>query len=332
MTLNPYKRLYRRSFRFRRFVRRLKNGVVVRLTRALLAYIERRPLDEALALGDRWGARAFRWLRRPRSLALRHLDIAFGRSLPPSAREHLARASFINAARSFCEIARIDEIRARRDRYFEVEGFEHAQAVLARGTGAIVVTGHVGNWELLAAWWAWQGLPVVAIARKLSDPALNDLLVGLRHRQGVETILRESPSSARQILRAMKSNSLLAMLVDQDTRVQSLSVPFFGRAARTPVAAASLAVRRELPVLVAFIQRRAGGGHRITVQPPIEVVKSADIAADIHALTRLFNERIEEQIRRNPAEWVWWHRRWRRSPQPGLDLDSGEARGSSPAA
>ena len=322
MRLNPYKRFYKRNVRFRRFVRRIKNRIVLRVTAAALRYIDRRPLDEALALGDRWGALAFRWLRRPRRLALEHIEVAFGRSLPPSVREHLARASFINAARSFCEIAKIDEIRERRDRYFEVDGFEHAEAVLAHGRGAVVVTGHLGNWELLAAYWAWRGHPVAAIARKLSDPTLNDLLVGMRQRQGVETILRESPSSARQILRAVKSNALLAMLVDQDTNVQSLSVPFFGRAARTPVAAASLAVRRELPVLVAFIQRRAGGGHRISVQPPIAVPASGDKKKDIQVLTQIFNQRIEEQIRRNPAEWVWWHRRWRRAPQPGLDVDS----------
>ncbi len=320
MTVNPYKLLYKRNVRFRRAVRRIKEGAVRRLTEGALRYIDRRPLDEALALGERVGLLAYRFLRRPRRLALEHLEIAFGRSLPPSAREHLARASFVNAARSFCEIAKIDEIRERRERYFEVDGMQHAEAVLARGTGAIVVTGHLGNWELLASYWAWRGQPVAAIARRLSDAALNDLLVDMRRRQGVETILRESPSSARQILRAIKSNALLAMLVDQDTRVQSLSVPFFGRAARTPVAAASLAVRRELPVLIAFIQRRAGGGHRIVVQPPIEVPASGDRAADIQELTRVFNERIEEQVRHNPAEWVWWHRRWRRSPQPG-DLD-----------
>jgi len=318
---DPFKRLYRRSVHSRRVVRRIKNSVIRRATVSALRYLERRPLEEALQIGERWGALAFRRLGRHRRLALEHLEIAFGRSLPPSAREHLARASFINAARSFCEIAKIDEVRDRRDRYFEVEGMAHAEKVLAEGRGAIVVTGYLGNWELLASYFAWCGFPVAAIARKAHGLELDEILVDFRKRQGVDTILRESPASASQILRAMQANTLLAMLVDQDTRVQSLPVPFFGRSARTPIAAASLAIRSELPVVMAFIQRRSRGGHRIHVHAPLAIARSSDTAADIQALTRVFNERIEEQIRRNPAEWVWWHRRWRRAPQPGLDAD-----------
>ncbi len=321
---NPYRHLYRRSVRFRRFVRRRKNAAVLWATQRALAHFRAMPLEEALRASDRWGARAYRWLGRPRRLALEHLEIAFGDTLPPSAREHLARACFVNVARSFCEIAHIDTIRERRDTYFDVVGMEHADAVLASGRGAVVVTGHLGNWELLAAYWAWRGHPVAAIARKAEDSGLNDLLVDFRRRQGVETILRESPSAARQILRALKSNALLAMLVDQDTKVQSMSLPFFGRTARTPVAAASLAVRKDLPVIVAFIQRRAQGGHRIIVHPPLPVDESLDVGKRIHVLTRAFNEHIEEQVRRNPAEWVWWHRRWRHGPQAGLDVDAPE--------
>ncbi len=319
---NPLSRWLQRSVRLRRFVRRRKDALVLALTRRAFAHIDRRSLDEALALADRYGMWAYRLLGGPRRLAQEHLELAFGRSLPPSAREHLARASFQNAARSFVEMIKIDAIRARRDTYIEFEGRHHFDDLKRAGKGAIVVTGHIGNWELLAAACAWDGVSVMAIGRRVRNAALNDILVDFRRRQGVETILRESPNAAQQILRAIRSTSVLAMLIDQDTRVQSLSVPFFGRMARTPVAAASLAVRREIPVVVAFIQRRAQGGHRIVVHPPIDVRRGDDTATDIQALTRRFSEEIEQQIRRNPAEWVWWHRRWRRAPQPNLDPDA----------
>jgi Kdo2-lipid IVA lauroyltransferase/acyltransferase len=183
------------------------------------------------------------------------------------------------------------------------------------------VTGHIGNWELLAAFFSWRGLPIAAIARRIYAERLNELLVGFRARQGVQTILRESPHSAREILRALKANALLAMLIDQDTHAPSVSIPFFGRLARTPAAAASLAIRREVPALAAFIQRRPGGGHRITIKPAFRIEPSGDRSADIRALTRQFNAALEAQIRENPAEWVWWHRRWRRAPVAHLDLD-----------
>jgi KDO2-lipid IV(A) lauroyltransferase len=319
--MRPFRRLYKASPRLRRLIRRVKNASVVGMTRFALWAVGRLSLERALRLGERVGVIVYRTLRGQRRLAVEHLRVAFGDALTPAARDYLARASFVNIARCFCELAKIDEIRARRDTYFEVEGWEHAQRLLAEGTGAVIVTGHIGNWELLAAYFAWQGLPVAAIARRIYAGRLNQLLVDFRRRQGVETIMRENPHSTRQILRALKSNALLAMLIDQDTRTPSVSVPFFGRLARTPAAAAALAIRRNLPAVTVFMQRRPEGGHRIIISPPFVVQRSTDVSADIRALTRQFSDALEAKIRKNPAEWVWWHRRWRRPPQPHLDLD-----------
>jgi len=312
-----FRRLYQRA---RRLIRRLKNAATAGAATLALAVLGRLSLERALQVGEKTGALLYGLLRRPRRLALEHLRLAFGDQLSPTACQHLARASFINIARSFCELAKIDEIRARREEYFEVEGWEEAKWALAGETGAVVVTGHIGNWELLAAYFAWRGLKVAAVARRIYVPQLNQLLVGFRSRQGVETILRESPHATRQILRALKSKANLAVLIDQDTHAPSISVPFFGRMARTPAAAAALAIRRELPAVAMFIQRRPQGGHRITINPPLVIEHSGDLQADIRSLTRQFNEALERQIRKNPAEWVWWHRRWRRAPVVRVDL------------
>ena len=315
------RRFSRASPRARRFGRRIKSAAVTALGRFCLWLGSLLSLEQTLWLGERLGALFCYLLRKPRRLAQEHLRIVFGDALSPAAREHLARASFINVARCFCELVKIDAVRARADDYIEMVGVEHAHRTLAEGKGVIAVTGHIGNWELLAAACAWKGFPVAAVARRIYAKHLNDALVGFRTGQGVETIVRESPQAARQILRAVESNAVLAMLIDQDTHVPSVSVPFFGRLARTPVAAASLVIRRELPVMAVFIQRRPQGGHRITFNPPFVVARSGDQTADIRALTRQFNAAIEEQIRKNPAEWVWWHRRWRRAPLSYLDPD-----------
>jgi Kdo2-lipid IVA lauroyltransferase/acyltransferase len=299
----------------------VKNAVVYWPTRLALAAVGRLSLERALRLGDRVGAVLFWALRAPRRLALEHLRIAFGDELSEAARLRLARASFINIARCFCELAKIDEVRTRLDEYVEVTGWENAEAALAEGRGAVIVTGHIGNWELLAAYFALKGHPVAAIARRIYEPRLNQLIVSFRARQGVQTILRESPHATRDMLRVLKQRGMLAMVIDQDTKAASVSVPFFGRAARTPAAAASLALRRQLPVVAVFIRRRAQGGHRITILPPFVKPNTGDLRTDIRELTAAFNYSLEEQIRRNPAEWVWWHRRWRRAPIPHLDLD-----------
>lgn len=318
---NALRRFYKRSPRLRRAARRLKNAAAYWPARLALAAVGRLSLERALSLGERVGSLLFYLLPTPRRLALEHLRIAFGEELPPAARLQLARASFVNVARCFCEVAKMEAIRGQIEDYCELEGWEHAAAALAEGRGAVAITGHIGNWELLAAYVALTGHRVGAIARRIYEPRLNQLLVDFRSRQGVQTILRESPHASRDILRVLKDNGFLAMLIDQDTKAASVSVPFFGRAARTPAAAAALALRRNVPVLAVFIQRRAERGHRITFLPAFTIASSGDQKADIRALTAAFNQTLEAQIRKNPAEWVWWHRRWHRAPIANLDLD-----------
>ncbi|HVM97885.1 MAG TPA: hypothetical protein VMT89_15935 [Candidatus Acidoferrales bacterium] len=315
------RRYYKSSPRLRRFSRLAKNRGIEALANFGLSAVGRLSLEHALRLGEIVGGLTYKILPGPRRLALEHLQLAFGDSLTPAAREHLARASFVNVARYFCELAKIDEIRERREEYLEYEGLDIMEDMMRRGVGSIAITGHIGNWELLAAAMSWLEYPVAAVARRIYAERLNQLLVDFRRRQGVETILREGPTSARQILRVLKSNGILAMLIDQDTHAASVSVPFFGRLARTPVAAASLAIRRELPVFAAFIQRRSDFGWRVIIKPPFVATCSGDQRADVRNLTQQFSAMLEAQIRANPAEWVWWHRRWRRGPVARLDLD-----------
>jgi Kdo2-lipid IVA lauroyltransferase/acyltransferase len=314
-------RFYRRYRPLRRGVRRVKNSVVYTAVRAANGLLAPLSLEQALALADHIGDFVYFALPKTRRLALKHIDLALGDSFPATARRRIVRAAFRNMARCFCEVAKFDAIRAQLDDYVEVEGWEHLQAGLAEKQGVIAITGHVGNWELLAAYCALKGAPVAAIARRIYEPRINQLLVDFRLHNGVQTILRESPTASRDMLRVLRSGGILALLIDQDTRVPSVSVPFFGRMARTPAAAAALALRRELPVLPAFAQRRPGGGHRLTFLPLIRATRTGDRRRDVAALTGVFNQILEERIVKNPAEWVWWHRRWRHPPIPRLDLD-----------
>ncbi|GIW43129.1 MAG: lipid A biosynthesis acyltransferase [Candidatus Binatia bacterium] len=300
----------------------MKGRLLVGGVELALWLVDRLDLETALWLGERMGHAAYFVLPGTRRLARRHLEWTFGDVLPPGSRERILRAAFANFGRAFCELAKIEEIRTRRDELFVLEGQEHLDEVLRAGHGCIAVTGHIGNWELLAAYFAWRGIPVSAIARRVYVPRLHQMIVEWRRRQGVETIVRESPEAARAILRVLKTNGILAMLIDQDTHVPSISVPFFGRLARTPVAAAALAVRRELPAVPVFIQRDGKLRWRVRVRAPLYPNATLPLRERIRALTAALNRSLEEQIRANPAEWVWWHRRWRRSPIPNLDPDA----------
>ena len=320
--MNPLRRIYKRSHRLRRFIRRRKDAVTYYLARFGLWLPSLVSLPRALALADHIGNLAYAILATPRQRALNHLAMALGSTHSPAERERIARASFRNVARCFVELAKFDDIAPRFDEYASIDGMEHWRHAVDLGRGGIVITGHIGNWELLGAYFARQGLPIAAIARRINDSRLNQLLVDFRTRNGIRTILRESPTSSREILSILRQRGILALIIDQDIHAPSVSVPFFGRPARTPAAAAALAVRRDLPVVPVFAERQPGGGQRFIVMEPIFSPKTGDRRRDIYEMTHEFSRILEARIRERPEEWVWWHKRWRRGPVPRLDLDS----------
>lgn len=315
------RRLYKRSPALRRRALQAKDAATFRLAQAALGIAARYPLDTALAAADRLGDLAFRTLHQTRNRSLEHLELVFGDALSAADRRDVTRLCLRNFARAFCEIAKMEEIRPRFEEYVELRGWDAAAPHL--GAGAIICSGHIGNWELLAAYFALvKRLRVAAVARRLNEPRLNQLLVDFRSANGVESILRESPSAGRQMLATLKGQGMLAMLVDQDTHVASITVPFLGRPARTPVAPAALATRRNLPIFVAYSLRRPGGGLDLVIEEALFPKVDRDRDAAILDLTSRVNQLLSDAIRRNPTQWPWWHRRWRRAPQPHLDPDA----------
>ena len=109
------------------------------------------------------------------------------------------------------------------------------------------------------------------------------------------------------MFRTLRSGGLLAFLIDQNIRAESVKVPFFGMPALTPIGPAKLAVRAEAPVMICFVERR-GGKHIVQFQEPI-------VASDPVEITARLTAAIEEQIRRAPEQWVWFHPRWKERPK-----------------
>ena len=297
--------------RLRRARRQLRDAMLFLLVFPILGIYALVPLDRAVAWSGAIAGALAPWFGRAWRLANAHLALAFPER-SASERAAIARAAFANLGRSFAELAKFGAVRRRLETYVHAEGLEHLRQALARGDGLMAITGHIGNWELLAAYCSIVGLPVNAIGRRLHSPLLNRLLIGVRARAGVRTILRESPASSRAILRTLKRNEILALLIDQDTRGPRVFVPFFGRLAATPSGVAALARRTNVPVLPLFISRRPQGGHLIQAYPPF-----ADVDRDwdtLESLTAAYTAAIEQHIRQHPTEWVWWHRRWRHRP------------------
>ncbi|MGE0641079.1 MAG: lysophospholipid acyltransferase family protein [Thermoanaerobaculia bacterium] len=258
--------------------------------------------------GRRIGRLAWRLSRRDRARSLDHLALAFPERSGEE-RTALAQASFEHYGTMLGEAFWLRH-RGADDlaQVVELVGWERIEAARIAGRPILILTGHCGNWELLAAALNSRGLEMAVVARELDDPGLQEMLLTLRSRYGTRTIVRGTPGAARLLLSKLRTGGALGMLIDQDTRVDGVFVPFFGRPAYTPVGAAELALRFDAVVLPTFIERLADGTHRATIEPELR------LPLDSTAATALMTEAIETQIRRVPEQWVWLHRRWRRQP------------------
>ena len=193
-----------------------------------------------------------------------------------------------------------------------IEGLEHLRAVLERHGRALVLTAHLGNWELLTLAPALTGYPLTVVARALDSPALDAWADRLRRTAGVEVI--DKREALRPILHALRRGRLVGVLLDQNaSRREGVFVPFFGRAASTSRAVAVLALRTRTPVIPAFTRRLAPGRHQITIQPALPLPASAGNEAVV-ALTAQCTAAIEAAVRETPDQWLWSHDRWRTRP------------------
>jgi KDO2-lipid IV(A) lauroyltransferase len=296
------------SKRLRRFLRYL-------LIRALVAPLWLLPLGVAGALGEWLGGVVFTLAGGERRKALASLAIAFPERTDAE-RRALARRCFRHLGRQAAEVLLAPKLDARRAECVIWEPAARAamDAALAKGRGVVFVTGHVGHWELLARHVALEGYPAYVIGKEASDPHTTRWIERMRTSGKLNVIWRGSQGAAKAMLRALKSNSILGLLIDQDTKVQSVWVPFFGRLAKTPRAAADLALKTGAVPMLGFCVREAPLRYRISM----EVVPLPEATGEeaVLQLTATLTAGIERQIRATPEQWVWMHQRWKSPPEP----------------
>jgi KDO2-lipid IV(A) lauroyltransferase len=210
----------------------------------------------------------------------------------------------------FCGYWRLDRQQIRD--LVTVEGEEHLEAVLAEGCGALMVSAHFGNWELLGAWVATAVQPVRFLVKTQSNARVDRLQNDLRARAGVG-IIRSGPS-IKEMVRTLREGGVIGLLGDQDGGPGGLFLPFLGRTASVFRGTAQLAWRLRCPVLSGFLVRQSDGRHRLIIQPPITVDRQADEETAVRQVTAEYTQRVEEMVRRHPDHYFWVHRRWKTRP------------------
>ncbi len=267
------------------------------------------------SVGRGLGDLAFVALRRRRRRALTNLRLAFP-ELGARARRRVCRRSFEHFGMTMLELASmlarpVDETLAT----VTLDGLPNLRQAMERSGRALVLTAHLGNWEILsAAHRLAGGYPLAVVVRPLDVPALNALAERLRAKTGVELI--DKRRALRPVLGALARGAMVGILLDQNaSRREGVFVPFFGRAASTSRSIAVLALRTGAPIVPIFARREPGGRHRVSILPAIESPGEASGEPAVIELTARCTQVVEAAIREAPEQWLWMHHRWRTRPE-----------------
>lgn len=288
------------------------------LARALESTVSALPERWADALGGRIGAFAGAPLGIRRAVVEANLRLAF----PDADDASIGRtvdAAYRHLGREAAAILRLSRMTAADVvRHTETGGWEMLEGALAEGRGAMLVTGHFGNWEIAAAAVAARGIPIAAIVRRQGNRRVDERLDALRRRLGVETIPQsEAP---RRVPRVLRSNGVVGIVGDQDARRAGVFVPFFGRPASTARGTALFALRLDAPVFACTARRLPGPELRYRVEGErIPVQRTGDPDADVRRLTAALAASLEAAVRAAPEQYFWFHKRWKTRP-PELPL------------
>jgi len=295
-----------------------KHFILIVFFKFLSFFIYLLPLRLGLKIGRYLGKFFFYILKKQRNTALANLDIAFGRTRSLKEKAIIVRGLFENLGKNFVEVISLSKFSRRNiDRYITCRNLEVIQRLIRQGKGGIILSAHLGNWELLAHYFAIKGYSVNVIARRIRMELLEKFLHRIRSRHGVNVLYRDA--STKDVIALLKRNEFVGVMPDQDMEsVSGVFVDFFGRPAYTPNGPAILNRLTGTPIIPCFIIRK-GFGHEILIEEPIEISASQDRDRNILKNTQRYTKVIENYIKNFPTQWVWFHERWKTPPKSNED-------------
>jgi KDO2-lipid IV(A) lauroyltransferase len=262
-------------------------------------------------IGGAWfgglGALAYSVLPGSRGVALANLRLVYGESHSDEERARIARAAFSNLGRICYDFARMRKhTREGLNKMVTIKGGHHLDEALARGKGVVAITGHVGNWELMGAYYSLNGYPLNVLATRMRNARVNRELIGLRKSAGLKVL--ERSTELMGAVRALRRGEMLGVLIDLDTSVESVTVDFLGRPAKTAVGYVKLAAATGASLVPMAMLMTEGGGYEIQVHEPVSISGSrVSLDADVERCSKA----VENFIRQKPTQWIWMHKRWK---------------------
>lgn len=268
------------------------------------------PLRMGLALAGLAGRITFAVLSKYRNITIENLRAALGSDKTDAEIRSIGKRVFENLAKNGIELVNFPRINAGNiDRFVRIKNIDIIDEALKNGRGAIVLTGHFGNWELLALTIRLKGYKGAVVGRRIYFDKYDKYLNSLRKVHDVDIVYRDQ--SPRSILKILKGNGIMGMLADQDVdSVEGVFVDFFGRPAYTPLGPAALAMVAGASLIPAFMVRE-GCFHTLVIEKPVDITDTGNKEKDFVENTQKWSRVVESYIRQYPDHWVWMHRRWK---------------------
>lgn len=259
-----------------------------------------------VALG--WAASAI-GIRR--SVMRSNLEIAFP-GIPQKGKSTIIRRCFEHFGTVATSLSVVHKITASDcGNWLFPCGLEHLDRAVASGKGAIVVSGHLGNWEMVGTACARLGYPVSFVVTTQRNKLVQEWLDNVRRRAGVEIIPRKQ--AIKGVLSALHRNRIVAILIDQDAHEEGVFVPFFGKLSSTPRGPAVFHLRTGCPLIFMSSYRLPGERYKFV----LETVDISEAQSQEEIMAKL-TARLEQAIRVAPEQWFWMHKRWKSTPPASL--------------
>jgi len=292
------------------YKRSVKYRLIYGLVKSLIIISNGIPRKVWLKFCGVLGSLAYYVVKDARNLTLRHLQLAFPEK-SASAIKTLAKGTFKMLGKNSGELLRSTQIETLEDleKILITTGMENYAEAHARGKGVIFLTCHLGAFDLQVTNMAMRGLNPNIIGTPLKDKRLNDLLWQYRNMHGAIAI--ERGRETFRMIKILKSGGSVALLIDQDTKVKTRFVDFFGMPASTPVGATIFALKTGAAVVPCYIYLGGDGMQHMQILPEVPMKITGDDEVDMVYNTQVLTTFIENVIRQHPEQWVWMHERWR---------------------
>jgi Kdo2-lipid IVA lauroyltransferase/acyltransferase len=274
------------------------------------------PRGVARAIGAAIGALAFRTLGRLRRVGLHNLEMVFP-EMTAGEREAILRAEYRSLGLLLAEFCKMpDYTPTMASRFIRYEGLENYLNARERGKGVLVLTGHLGAWELSSFYHSLMGMPMGMVIRRLDNPLVDAFVNRIRCLRGNRVIHKDD--FARGLIGSMRAGETVGILMDTNmTPPQGLFVPFFGVQACTASGMARIAEKTGAAVVPGFLLwEESEQRYVLHFGKELDVVHTGDAEQDALTNTAAFTAAIEGYVRRYPEQWLWMHRRWKTRP-PG---------------